>query len=120
MILRIGEVWKKVNRYSNSLFHLILWINPFPFISHMWYQTIYVLEIATKASIASGSKNVEKKQSNDDFWGSANNSQQDSSTKVRSSTIKTNQMKEIDQGGWDDWNDNSLEGKKQYQIFSLS
>ena len=74
-------------------------------------------EIATKASIASGNKSVEKKQAEDDFWADASSHVQDNSTKPRSSSIKTNEVKEIDQGGWGEWNDGGSDGKKYYNYY---
>ena len=86
------------------------------------YESIFVYinfsEIATKASIASGSKNVEKRQTEDDFWNSGSTN---SSTKARSTSTKTIETKEIDQGGWGDWNENSADGKNstvKYYCFS--
>ena len=69
---------------------------------------INISEIAKKASISSGGKNVEKRQTEDDFWNSESTN---SSTKARSITKKINETKEIDQGGWGDWNENSTDGK---------
>ena len=70
-----------------------------------------ILEIATKASIASDSKVAEKKQVEDDFWADTSSPIQANSTKSRSSSIKTNEIKELDQGGWGEWNDAGGDGK---------
>ena len=75
-----------------------------------------ISEIATKASIASGSKLTEKKQVEDDFWADTSSHIQVNSTKSRSSSIKTNEIKEIDQGGWGEWNDAGGDGKNRLTI----
>ena len=70
-----------------------------------------ILEIATKASIASGGKVADKKRVEDDFWADTSSHIQVNSTTSRSSSIKTNEIKEIDQGGWGEWNDDGGDGK---------
>ena len=84
-------------------------------------MVLHFIEIATKASIASGTKKTEKQSTEDDLWGATNAQSQFTnpvSRNNRQESVKRSKTPEQDQG-WGDWNDGGAEGKHMYKISYL-